>query len=195
MLMKKRKPYRRRARQWYEEELDIRIEERTSEVLLESLTKFTNIGRYSIQPFGVERYLAYQTRRDAYAKRNRIRRKVQKSFAYLKRAQMIVEERGNYRLTLKGWTRFMLNYAKNMGKEKRRRTNDKRWYIVIYDIPEEFRRFRDSLRMTLYSLGFSMLQQSVFVTHDAEHFEVISKIVSQTELMDRVKLIVGERVL
>lgn len=195
MLMKKRKPHRGRARQWYEEEPDIRIEERTGEVLLESLTKFTNIGRYSMQPFGVERYLAFQTRRDAYAKRNRIRRKVQKSFAYLKRAQMIVEAGEEYRLTLKGWTRFMLNYARNMQHEKRRGTKGKRWYIVIFDIPEEFRRFRDSLRMTLYSLGFSMLQQSVFVTHEVEHFEMISKIVSQTELMDRVKLIVGERVL
>ncbi len=193
--MKKRKPFRRRARQWYEEEPDIRIEERTSEVLLESFTRFMNVGRYSLDPAGVEKYLAYQTRRDAYAKRNRIRRKVQKSFAYLKRAQMIVEDGEEYRLTLKGWTRFMLNYARNVQREKRRGTKGKRWYIVIFDIPEEFRHFRNALRRTLYGLGFSMLQQSVFVTHDLSQFEFVSKILSQTELMDRVKLIVGDRVL
>ncbi|MFA5986385.1 MAG: hypothetical protein WC819_03495 [Parcubacteria group bacterium] len=41
---------------------------------------------------------------------------------------------------------------------------DKKWRIVIFDIPEDDRVFRDILRKHLYVLEFKQLQQSVFVS-------------------------------
>ncbi len=41
---------------------------------------------------------------------------------------------------------------------------DGKWRIVIFDIPENDRVFRDILRKHLYTLEFKQLQQSVFVS-------------------------------
>lgn len=41
---------------------------------------------------------------------------------------------------------------------------DKKWRIVIFDIPEKDRMFRDILRQHLYALNFFKIQQSVFVS-------------------------------
>ena len=41
---------------------------------------------------------------------------------------------------------------------------DQKWRIVIFDIPESDRVFRDILRKHLYALDFKQLQQSVFVS-------------------------------
>src|SRR3989338_7057767 len=40
---------------------------------------------------------------------------------------------------------------------------DKQWRIVIFDIPEKFKRAREALREKLKELGFVELQKSVFV--------------------------------
>ncbi len=40
---------------------------------------------------------------------------------------------------------------------------DKKWRIVMFDVPEKLRRLRDSLRLHLHDLGFIELQKSVFV--------------------------------
>lgn len=45
-----------------------------------------------------------------------------------------------------------------------RKAWDGKWRIVIFDIPEEERKDRDSLRFKLISLGFGKLQESVYIT-------------------------------
>jgi len=40
---------------------------------------------------------------------------------------------------------------------------DKRWRVIIFDIPEKRRRVRDALRETMKSFGFFRLQDSVWV--------------------------------
>ena len=40
---------------------------------------------------------------------------------------------------------------------------DKKWRIVIFDIPEKFKKSRDALSRTLKRMGFYQLQKSVFV--------------------------------
>lgn len=40
---------------------------------------------------------------------------------------------------------------------------DRRWRLVVFDIPENHRVVRNVLRTTLQTLGFSQLQKSVFV--------------------------------
>lgn len=40
---------------------------------------------------------------------------------------------------------------------------DKKWRVVMFDVPEKFKRTRDSLRMHFKSMGFYEFQKSVFV--------------------------------
>ncbi len=42
-------------------------------------------------------------------------------------------------------------------------TWDKRWRIVIFDIPEKIKKVRESIRFHLRDLGFRELQKSVFI--------------------------------
>ncbi len=47
---------------------------------------------------------------------------------------------------------------------KKQKKWDKKWRIVIFDIPEKDRVFRDILREHLFTLEFYKLQQSVFIS-------------------------------
>lgn len=42
-------------------------------------------------------------------------------------------------------------------------TWDKKWRLVAFDIPEDYRKARDALRRKLQQLGFRELQKSVFI--------------------------------
>lgn len=47
------------------------------------------------------------------------------------------------------------------GKKKR---IDKKWIMLIFDVPEKYRKSRDLLRSVLNNLGYKIFQQSVWVT-------------------------------
>ncbi|MBW6440484.1 hypothetical protein K0B03_00405 [Patescibacteria group bacterium] len=47
--------------------------------------------------------------------------------------------------------------------EKKRKRADKKWQMIIFDIPEEKRYLRDLLREKLRALEYQMLQQSIWV--------------------------------
>lgn len=66
------------------------------------------------------------------------------------------------KITQNGLTRA-LKYKLDEMKIKRSKSWDKEWRIVIFDIPEGKRRFRDVFRDRLKQLGFYQLQKSVFV--------------------------------
>jgi DNA-binding transcriptional regulator PaaX len=57
-----------------------------------------------------------------------------------------------------------LNILGNTISFKKPRRWDGQWRIVMFDIPEKDRLFRDILRAHLYNLEFYKLQQSVFVS-------------------------------
>ena len=53
---------------------------------------------------------------------------------------------------------------------------DKRWRVVIFDIPERRRGTRDQLRLVMQSAGFYRLQDSVWLyPHDCEDFIALLK--------------------
>ncbi len=53
---------------------------------------------------------------------------------------------------------------------------DKRWRVVIFDIPEKRRKSRDQMRTTLQSIGFEQLQRSVWVyPYDCEDWVALWK--------------------
>ena len=73
---------------------------------------------------------------------------------------------GTVRLTLTEDGRHYARYSDLYGstiKIKRPKKWDGKWRLVIFDIPEKKRFFRDILRSHLKAIGFRMLQQSVFV--------------------------------
>ncbi|MDO8492773.1 MAG: CRISPR-associated endonuclease Cas2 [bacterium] len=53
---------------------------------------------------------------------------------------------------------------------------DKKWRVLIFDIPEKKRQLRDKVRLTLLSIGFKRLQDSVWVyPYDCEDLITLIK--------------------
>ncbi len=70
---------------------------------------------------------------------------------------------------------------------------DKKWRLVIFDIPEKKRKVRDALRTKLQELGFFELQKSVFV-HPFDCKEEIDFIVEFFELRSFVRFAIVENI-
>lgn len=64
-------------------------------------------------------------------------------------------------LTKKGLDKAVKASFTLEGKEKRK---DGKWIMLMFDIPEKYRKSRDLLRSILHSLGYKLFQQSVWVT-------------------------------
>ena len=82
---------------------------------------------------------------------------------------------------------------------------DHRWRMVVFDIPEKYRRLRNQVRTILKRVGFIQLQQSVWIfPHECEEFVqfiqresqlaphilygVLEKIEGEKELMRRFRI-------
>lgn len=76
----------------------------------------------------------------------------------------IVEESGQtlVKITDSGRVRA-LRYKLSEVQVKKPKVWDKKWRLVIFDIPEKFKRMREIFREHLKSMGFYMLQKSVWV--------------------------------
>ena len=89
-------------------------------------------------------------------------KKAERGFRNLKNRDIVREDSdGNCRFTDKGrkWLSgsILKHHCLRYGKW------DKKWRIVIFDIPEELHKNRNQFRAKLKNLGFYMLQKSVFV--------------------------------
>jgi len=67
----------------------------------------------------------------------------------------------NIRLTNKGRARALQNHLRTLRINSPQRW-DKKWRLVIFDIPEKKRNVRDAFRRKLKELGFFEFQKSVF---------------------------------
>ena len=68
---------------------------------------------------------------------------------------------------------------------------DKKWRIVIFDIPQELHKQRNYFRSKLKSMGFYMIQKSVFVIpYPCE--EELGVICSQYKISDYVDVIIAD---
>ncbi len=77
---------------------------------------------------------------------------------------------GFLELTSKGREAYLRIQAEESLKKRSRRW-DGRWRLLIFDIPERFRRTRDTVRHALQRSGFYRLQDSAWVyPHDCEDF-------------------------
>ena len=78
-------------------------------------------------------------------------------------------------------------------KIKRQNIWDKKWRIIIFDIPESLKLKRDSLRLHLKQIGFIELQKSVFVCPWQCSNEV-DFIIDFHELRKYVRVIIAETI-
>ncbi|PIQ69388.1 MAG: CRISPR-associated endonuclease Cas2 [Candidatus Tagabacteria bacterium CG_4_10_14_0_2_um_filter_40_13] len=65
-------------------------------------------------------------------------------------------------LNEKGKNKWLQCQLRNL-KTRKAKTWDKKWRIVLFDIPESKRKIRDALRKKLKNLGFLEFQKSVFI--------------------------------
>lgn len=89
-----------------------------------------------------------------------------------------VEKHGSKRIeiTEAGRRAFMLEEEKALLAAKRPKRWDKRWRLVMFDIPQSRRRDRDHLRATVRECGFLRLQDSVWVyPYDCEELVMLLK--------------------
>ncbi|MBI2097377.1 MAG: CRISPR-associated endonuclease Cas2 [Candidatus Vogelbacteria bacterium] len=70
---------------------------------------------------------------------------------------------------------------------------DKKWRLVIFDVPERKRRARNALRQKLVELGFRELQRSVFI-HPYDCQREIDFVVEFFEVRPCVRLVTAEKI-
>lgn len=100
---------------------------------------------------------------------------VERSCDRLARAGLLAWEGKKLRLTAKGEIALRTLRARDHDAQKPRRW-DRKWRVLIFDIPEYRKGLRDKLRHTLQAIGFVRLQDSVWVyPYDCEDFITMIK--------------------
>ena len=79
-------------------------------------------------------------------------------------------------ITDKGRRTLEMEQQKAALRARAQRRWDKRWRMIVFDIPERYRKTRDRLRALLRSLGFVQLQGSVWVyPYECEEIVMLAK--------------------
>lgn len=97
------------------------------------------------------------------------RQALKRSLRALRRDKLLVEKKradGTITLELTDAGKRQAKYLHMFGKRvtiQKPKKWDKFWRVVMFDIPEETRQFRDILRDHLKQIGFRELQHSVFI--------------------------------
>ena len=129
-------------------------------------------------------------------KRKLDERKIAKALERLKRNKLIIlgEENGNFKveLTKKG-KRVVKKIQLDDMKPKKPTVWDKKWRIVIFDIPDKKRRARDALREKLQKMHFYPLQKSVWV-HPYHCEKEIQFLCEFFEITPYVNIIVADNI-
>ena len=101
---------------------------------------------------------------------------VKRSLTRLIERGYVVVEDGRARLTNKGEVFAAKLGTGNLGRKNSRHW-DKKWRILIFDIPEQRKKSREQIRSTLMGIGFRRLQDSVWVyPYDCEDLITLLKI-------------------
>ena len=88
------------------------------------------------------------------------------SVSKLKKRGYLTKNASTFRLTRKGEKEAFFAHldAQTILYKPRKRKWDGQWRMIIFDVPEKKRRYRDYLRQMLKTLGFKELQKSTWVT-------------------------------
>lgn len=115
---------------------------------------------------------------------------------YLKKKGIIKgfkEEKTNgWLLTEKGKEKI-LKIKEKIDLKNLKKRKDGKWIMVIFDIPEKEKNKRDFFRWTLQTLGFQMLQKSIWISpHDV--LEKVKTLIKNHFLKSYVKLLIIEEI-
>lgn len=148
----------------------------------------------------IEQYPARSERRDRDHKK-RQKRRVRRALKRLEKAKILSYSRDtqSYHLTRRGWFKYLYYYSRNKPSRPKRDKNkspnkSKKHHLIIFDIPEAHRRFRDCLRQSLKNQGCRMLQKSVFACPNPEVFSWAKKVVCNCDLDGHVLFVEAEKV-
>lgn len=115
---------------------------------------------------------------------------IRQSLRRLEKYGFIERNESKYRITKKG--RNFLNILLKQKKELNRPW-DKKYRVVIFDIPESMRKSRNWLRLALYPLGYKKLQQSVFIGKKPLPEKIIAGI-KENKISNHVNYLLVEKV-
>lgn len=108
---------------------------------------------------------------------------------------VFVEKQGKRyaRITPQGKKILQIEKEKSLLAKRDKKRWDKRWRIVIFDVPEKVRRLRNQLRYEMRAAGFVQLQGSVWVhAYDCEDFVALLK--TDLALGKRVVYIIADTI-
>lgn len=88
------------------------------------------------------------------------------SVSQLKKRGFITKRSDTFRLTRRGEKEAFFAHldAQTVLYKPARQKWDGRWRMIIFDVPEKKRKYRDYLRQMLKTLGFKELQKSAWIT-------------------------------
>ena len=119
-----------------------------------------------VTPFFEADRIYRQSIRKYKSKRGVEKSKFWEKINYLKRRgyiESVVEQKERYfELTPKGY-KYAESHCLSNIKIAKPEIWDKKWRIVIFDIPEKMKACRNILRRTIQSLGFEAVQKSVYI--------------------------------
>ncbi len=173
------------------------------DALTNSLSNFLLVAIYEseklLTSFSIQQYLLYdyyhsfKGSKKEFQKRKIQQRRIKKAFYYLRRAQYItLDKNQTAKLTHKGLYRAVLIKSKQITKNKKK-INDNQLYVVVFDMPERYRRLRDLFRAVLYNLGGEAVQRSVFIVKGKPVYLFLKDLLKQSEIKDYVKIITVSR--
>ena len=126
------------------------------------------------------------------------RKQINNALSNLKRQKLIKiikEKDGRFKikLTNRGKKRMLKLSLENVHIQKPK-TWDKKWRVVIFDVPNDFNPAREALRRKMKKLGFKQLQKSVWV-HPYDCEDEILFIAEVLKVEEYVEIITAEKVL
>jgi len=148
------------------------------------------VNAHSLQQFFLyELEKMHKIKKQEQKEKLKAKRKFYNTLQYLKRAEIITQSHHQgktfYQLTDKGKLKNAL--SKISHRQKGRKKAEKYHHLIIFDIPEKYRRVRALLRRNLYNLGYEKVQKSCFRSDNLEAYQLIKKIIKESGIGNHVK--------
>jgi DNA-binding transcriptional regulator PaaX len=123
-----------------------------------------------------------------YSLENAIERLKRKELIFLQKK----DGKNFYKITQKGKF-YLWKFESKAFTIKKPKKWDKRWRLIIFDIPEKERFQRDAIRVMLQNIGCVCLQNSVWV-HPYDCEEVVDLLKINYEIGEEVLYIIAEKI-
>ncbi|OGG54226.1 hypothetical protein A3H16_01980 [Candidatus Kaiserbacteria bacterium RIFCSPLOWO2_12_FULL_53_8] len=117
---------------------------------------------------------------------------IQRASQRLVRQGLMEWRQGKLRLTEKGERELRILQLRELARNRPRKW-DKKWRVLIFDIPEHRKVLRDKIRTTLQKIGFEHLQDSVWVyPYDCEDLMALLK--AEFHVGDAVRYLIADAI-